>query len=556
MDLGTTYSVVAYVDDVGRPTIVRGPSGETTASVVYFENESNIAVGSVAKESAVLSPDSVVSLVKRQMGNADYSQTFFGKTYTAPAISALILQALAGNLENEGRRPGKVVITVPAYFGMLEKEATRQAGEIAGLDVAGIVPEPVAAALSYGLGGDADGRTVLVYDLGGGTFDVTIMRIGATAIEVLAVGGSHDLGGANWDEALFEHLLAEVSEQIGDDSLRDDDSAMQDLWNQTERTKKELSSAESRTLLVRQGGGIAKVVITRAQFEQLTSSLVEQTIEIARRTVQEAEDKYPGVTAEISEVLLVGGSCWMPAIQRAVGAAFDWPVKLADPDLAVAKGAAIYAAGQAVREILDRAGETGDHGAVGAREPIAAEDLKPETRESIARRVGIEPEAAARIASRTVVNVLPKAVGVKLVDTSVPGWERMDELPFYVEHLVAAQTQVPFTPAEPFTAATITDNQDGVEIEIWEQAGAVTGSRLAENHRLRGGVIPDLGGLALPAGSPVSIHFNVDAEGLVRLTATEPVSGKKLKVEAKIQLLSDEQVVEAKRNLAGLTVST
>ena len=557
IDLGTTYSVVAYVDDVGRPTVVRGSNGETTASVVYFESESNVVVGSVAKASAVLSPDSVVSLVKRQMGNADYSQTFFGKTYAAPAISALILQALARDVEKEGRELGKVVITVPAYFGMLEKEATRQAGEIAGLDVAGIVPEPVAAALAYGLGGDADGRTVLVYDLGGGTFDVTIMRIGATAIEVLAVGGSHDLGGANWDEALFEHLLAEVSEQIADDSLRDDDQAMQELWNLTEQNKKDLSKAESRTLLIRQFGGSAKVVITRAQFQQLTASHVEQTIGIVRRTLKEAEDLYPGVTAEISEVLLVGGSCWMPAIPEAVGAAFDWPVKLADPDLAVAKGAALYAAGEAIREIVDGTGATRTGaGETGAPEPIAAEDLTSEASTLIAQKLGIDTEAAARLASRTVVNVLPKSIGIKLVDESVPGWEQMDEPPCYVEHLVAAQTQVPFTPAEPFSAATVTASQDVIRIEIWEQAGAVAGRRLDQNHRLNFGDITDMKGYGLPAGSPVSIHFNVDAEGLVRVTATEDVSGKNLKVKAKIQLLSDEQVAEAKSNIAGLRAST
>jgi molecular chaperone DnaK (HSP70) len=396
-----------------------------------------------------------------------------------------------------------------------------------------------------------------VYDLGGGTFDVTIMRIGATEIEVLAVGGSHDLGGANWDEALFEHLLAEVGEQIPDESLGDDDQAMQELWNLTERTKKDLSKAESRTLLIRQFGGSAKVVITRERFQQLTAGLVEQTIGIVRRTLKEAEELYPGVTAEIDEVLLVGGSCWMPAIPDAVGAAFDWPVKLADPDLAVAKGAALYAAGQAVRDIVyGTTGSRTGEAAAGAQEPIVAEDLPPEASALIARRLGIDVEAAARLGSRTVVNVLPKSVGIKLVDESVRGWEQSDDPPCYVEHLVPAQTQVPFEPAEPFSAATVAASQDVIRIEIWEQAGAVAGRRLEENHRLEFGDITGMREYGLPAGSPLSIFFNVNAEGVVVVTATEAVSGKKLEVEAKIQLLSDEQVAEAKSNLAGLRAST
>ena len=558
IDLGTTYSVVASVDDSGRPSVVPNAYGEDiTASVVYFESDSNVVVGDVAKQSAVISPDSVISLVKRHMGNANYSQTFFDKAYTAPAISALILQALTLGIPGEGHEKGKFVVTVPAYFGMLEKEATRQAGEIAGLDIVGIVPEPVAAALAYGLGGDADGKTVLVFDLGGGTFDVTIMRIGPSKIEVLAVGGDADLGGANWDEVLFKHLVTEVISQVGDDSIRDDDQAMQHIWDVTEKTKKDLSQAESRTLVLREGGAVAKISVSRADFEQMTAHLLQQTIDITRRTLDEAEALYPGVATEISDVLLVGGSCKMPAVSEAVKGAFDWPAKLADPDLAVAKGAALFAAGKLVQEIVPTPapGATAPGETAPNPEPISAEDLTPQQEALIRNMTGLDAEAAASLGSRTVVNVLPKAVGVKLIDETVPQWNQLDEPPTYVEHLVSAQTQLPHNPADPFRAATSVADQDTIRIEIWEQAGAVAGRAMDQNHFLKAGELSNMRAFSLPAGTPIGIDFNVDAEGLVQVTATELRSGRILEVEAKVQLLSDEQVEEAKSNISGLTAS-
>src|SRR5664280_2540259 len=212
IDLGTTYSCVAYIDETGRPSIVKNNySEDTTPSVVFFESDTNVVVGKVAKESAVMSPGLVVSLVKREMGNAAYSRTFFGQNHTAPGISAIILGVLAKDAEIQtSRAVSDVVITVPAYFGLLEKESTRQAGEIAGLNVVGIVPEPVAAALHYGMADDKDGKTILVYDLGGGTFDVTLIRLTPELVEVLIAEGDHKLGGADWDEVLFNYLLEEV----------------------------------------------------------------------------------------------------------------------------------------------------------------------------------------------------------------------------------------------------------------------------------------------------------------------------------------------------------
>ncbi|MGH3404171.1 MAG: Hsp70 family protein [Streptosporangiaceae bacterium] len=564
IDLGTTYSVVSYIDDSGRAAVMRNSQGfDTTPSVVYFENEDNVVVGKTAKEAAAQYPEQVVALIKRDMGDRDYRRTFFGVEHTPPSISALILKALAREAEAEtGRKVTDVVITVPAYFGLLEKDATRKAGEIAGLNVIGIVPEPVAAALQYGVTGGADGTTVLVYDLGGGTFDVSLIRMSDTSIEVLVVGGDHRLGGADWDEKLLDHLVERTAAECGDDALRDDESMLQDLRILAEETKKALSTADTKTQIVRYTGTPAKITVSRAQFEQMTADLLDETIRITSRTLAEAEEKYPGVGQQISEVLLVGGSSKMPAVSEALRKEFGWDPKLADPDLAVAKGAALYAAGQTVRYVdkdqpgrgAGAPGGTGDDdlaAALAAPGPVTEEAVQ-----AVADQTGLREEDVRRLAQRTVVNVLPKAIGVKLVDTTSDGWEDDVESALYVEHLVAAQTQLPFQ-REPFVAGTVAAQQSEIEIEIWEQAGGSPGRELAQNHALdANGRIRGLQSFALPAGSPIHIDIGIDAEGTVHLRAVEPASRHEVQLEVRISILSAEQVVEAKRAHAGLTVST
>jgi molecular chaperone DnaK len=559
IDLGTTYSVVGYIDDTGRAAVTRNAAGDdTTPSVVYFENESNVVVGKVAKETAGLYPDQVVSLIKREMGDREYRRTFFGQEYTPPSISAIILDALARDAENAThQKVTDVVITVPAYFGLLEKDATRQAGEIAGLNVIGIVPEPVAAALQYGVTGSADGTTFLVYDLGGGTFDISLIRMAEDSVEVLTVGGDHKLGGADWDEKLFDHIVEQAVEQSGDDSLRDDEAMLQDLRTLAEKTKQDLSTAETKTLIVRYTGTPIKITVTRKQFEEMTAELLDETIRITTRTLAEAEEKYPGIRDQISEVLLVGGSSRMPAVSEALQVAFGWAPKLTDPDLAVAKGAALYAAGRTVRIVdHDASGSAGsaagtDAGSGAAPGPVTADAVR-----AVAAQTGISEEQVAALAQRTIVNVLPKAIGIKLLDTDKPGWQDNPEAASYIEHLVDAQTQLPF-PGRTFVANTVTAHQPEIEIEIWEQAGASPGPELGENHRVEeGGRIRDLASFALPAGSPINIEIKVDAEGTVKLVATEPASGHEVKLSVRISILSEEQVQEAKAAHAGLTVST
>ncbi|WP_439664775.1 Hsp70 family protein [Lentzea sp. HUAS TT2] len=533
IDLGTTYSAIAYVDEIGKPAVCRNTDSlETTPSVVFFENADNVVVGSVAKNSVVTHGDRVVSLIKRQMGTKATFE-FDGKTYSPESISSLILRQLAQDaVDLHGAPATKAVITVPAYFGMLERDATRTAGVLAGLDVIGIVPEPVAAALHYEATTSASDKTILVYDLGGGTFDTTVISVSDNEIVVLCTDGDDHLGGADWDARLHRHLLDAFREHVPPDvDPEDDEEFLQTLAKTAEDTKKQLSKVESRPVPLRGAGVSARVEVTRAEFESLTEDLLAKTVEIVRRTLATLEQKAPGRT--IDEVLLVGGSTRMPAVAARLRAEFGWDPKLHDPDLAVAKGAALYALGRVVHR---EAEEKGVDAAV----------------ETIAAKTGLSTQKLRTIADKETRNVLPKAFGVKLVDTEAPDWQSKPTR-YYVEHLVHANDSLP---AEgELSAATIYDGQNAVEIELYEQSGAVAGREMGENKHLNDGAGTIDGLPSLPAGSPVEIKMLVDNEGTLQVQATEMSTGKELVIKVRVSVLSTEEVEEAAKVVAGLTVS-
>lgn len=546
IDLGTTYSAIAYVDESGRPSVCHNADGlDTTPSVVFFENESNVVVGSVAKNSAVSYPDRVVSLIKRKMGSTavfDYD----GVRHTPESISALILKQLAQDAATHTHGTvSRVVITVPAYFGMLHREATKHAGEIAGLEVIGIVPEPVAAALHYEATTGAQDKTILVYDLGGGTFDTTVIRVSHNEIEVLCTDGDDDLGGADWDERLRDHLLAKFSEHVppGIDP-EDDEEFMQALNITSEDIKRQLSRAESRPVALRGAGVAARIDVTRAEFEELTKDLLDQTIDIVRRALETFEQKAPGAT--IDEVLLVGGATQMPAVSERLRKEFNWDPKLHDPHLAVAKGAALYALGRVVHKEVQQAREQA--GSAGEAESKAVKAV-----EKMADDTGISINTLRSLADKQTSNVLPKAFGVKLVDTADPDW-RNKKTRHYIEHLVHANDSLPAK--SELTATTLHDGQQSVEIELYEQSGAREGAELTENRPLtegRGiiGPFPPQ-----PAGSPIDIALVIDDEGLLALSATERSSGKSVDIQVRVSVMSPEQVDDAARIVNGMTVSS
>ena len=342
IDLGTTNSAVAVLEG-NEAKIIANPEGNrTTPSVVAFKN-GEIQVGEVAKRQAVTNPNTIAS-IKRHMGETGYKVEIEGKSYTPQEISAMILQYLKGYAEEYlGEKVDKAVITVPAYFNDAQRQATKDAGRIAGLEVERIVNEPTAAALAYGLDKVDHEEKILVFDLGGGTFDVSILELGDGVFDVLSTAGDNHLGGDDFDQKIIDFLVEEFQRDNGID-LSSDKMAMQRLKDAAEKAKKDLSGvSQTQISLPFISAGAAgplhlEVTLTRAKFDQLTHDLVERTKEPVRRALADA-----GLTAsDIDQVLLVGGSTRIPAVVEAVRKETGKePNKSVNPDEVVAMGAAI-----------------------------------------------------------------------------------------------------------------------------------------------------------------------------------------------------------------------
>jgi len=343
IDLGTTNSAFAVMEGGDPEIIVNGEGERTTPSVVAFTDDDERLVGKPAKNQAIQNPEKTIASIKRHIGEDDYTVEIEGEEYTPEEISAMILQKIKRDAEDYlGDDVEKAVITVPAYFSDRQRQATKDAGEIAGFEVERIINEPTAASMAYGLDDDSD-QTVLVYDLGGGTFDVSILDLGGGVYEVVATNGDNDLGGDDWDEAIIDWLADEFEDEHGID-LRDDRQALQRLKDAAEEAKIELSSRKETEInlpfiTATDDGPIhLEESMTRAKFESLTQDLIDRTVDPTEQALEDA-----GYDAdEIDEVLLVGGSTRMPQVAEKVeeltGKA---PQKNANPDEAVALGAAI-----------------------------------------------------------------------------------------------------------------------------------------------------------------------------------------------------------------------
>ncbi|PTK27630.1 molecular chaperone DnaK [Mammaliicoccus sciuri] len=341
IDLGTTNSVVSVLEG-GEPKVIQNPEGNrTTPSVVAFK-DGETQVGEVAKRQAVTNPNTIQS-VKRHMGT-DYKEKVEDKEYTPQEISAMILQNLKSTAESYlGEKVTKAVITVPAYFNDSERQATKDAGRIAGLEVERIINEPTAAALAYGLDKTETDQKVLVFDLGGGTFDVSILELGDGVFEVLATAGDNKLGGDDFDDVIIKYLVEEFKKENGID-LSQDKMALQRLKDAAEKAKKDLSGVSSTQISLPFISGGAngplhlETTLSRAKFESLTSDLVERTMGPTRQAMKDA-----GLSnSDIDEVILVGGSTRIPAVQEAIKKEIGKePNKGVNPDEVVAMGAAI-----------------------------------------------------------------------------------------------------------------------------------------------------------------------------------------------------------------------
>lgn len=525
IDLGTTYSAVALLDEYGVPQMVENEDGQpTTPSVVYFEDEENFVVGQEAKNGQKLFPDETVSLIKRHMGER-LTLNYHGRDYTPESISALILRHLievAQEMEDENST--EVIITVPAYFGTVEKQATLHAGEIAGLNVRGIIAEPVAAALSAGFT-PGEKQTVFVYDLGGGTMDCTVMELSDAGVEVLATDGDRHLGGADWDSELLDMVAGEFVLETGiaeDPTL--DDEFYQDLLSNVEQAKISLSKRKKTRIRCQyRNEASAMIEVTREDFEARTRDKVEQTLRIVDRTLDKARSKRPDL--QIEKYLLVGGSAKMPMISEALEARYGWELTPTEYDLAVAKGAAIY--GQGTLDYEHSAG---------------SEDTEGTAADSGPRHflMGSGENSQAR----TITNVLPKAVGVRFYNV-----EREEP---YIGHLLNAGDSLPAEGST--TALTVADGTTTLVFRIYEQLGEIASSDLAANKEISpedGAVLDNLP--HLPRDSEVSLIMSVDADGIITLLGHEPVSNQRFELQAQVSALDAGEVAQARHQIGDMT---
>ncbi|MCX7653092.1 MAG: molecular chaperone DnaK [Fervidobacterium sp.] len=482
IDLGTTNSVIAWMKPDGSIEVIPNAEGNrTTPSIVSFTKSGEILVGEPAKRQLILNSDRTIKSIKRKMGS-DYRVRIDDKEYTPQEISAYVLKKLKKDAEEYlGGEIKKAVITCPAYFNDAQRQATKEAGIIAGLEVLRIINEPTAAALAYGLDKMEGERKVLVYDLGGGTFDVSILEIGGGVIQVIATSGNNHLGGDDFDQRIIDYLADEFKKQYGVD-LRSDKQALQRLRDAAEKAKIELSSKLETDISLpyitatAEGPLHLEMKLTRAMFESLTRDLVEKTREPVERALSDAKLS----PRDINEIILVGGMTRVPMVQKFIKDIFGKePNKSVNPDEAVAIGAAIQAA------ILA--------GTEGAKDKDVV-----------------------------LVDVTPLTLGVE-----VKGG--------LLEPIIPRNTTIPIKKSKVFTTAE--DGQTSVEVRVYQ------GERAMARDNIFLGSFQLVGIPPAPRGVPqIEVTFDIDSDGIVHVSAKDLGTGKEqsMVVTGRHQLSSDD----------------
>lgn len=537
IDLGTTYSCIAYVDETGRATVVNNSEGtNTTPSVVNFASPSQVVVGQVAKENAVIDPDNTISLVKTLMGETDFAISYNGEDKSPEEVSAYILRKVAEDaakmLDTEVR---DVVITCPAYFGTAERTATKNAGIIAGLNVLEVISEPTAAALYYGCAREQEEKTILVFDLGGGTFDVTIMNISSEKIEVICSDGNHELGGKDWDEAVMRYLAEEFISQTGFDG-EFDEYAQQDMRLKAEKAKQQLTSRDQVPVMLDAAGLRARINLTREKFDEITSALLGEAIEKTESAIDVAKEKG----YNIDEILLVGGSTRMPQVTKAIVDRFGMEPKILDPDEAVAKGAAIHAVNVYVNN--QKSLEPGDVGETtvnvgGATKEINADDYKEE--------LAVQPEMMS-IGGKTrkVVVATTKSFAIEVL---INGESKCCNMIIKNEPMPDGSISV----TKEF--GTNVANQESAELVVYE-SDFMEETFDVDKDFVLGTATLELPG-NLPAGSPIQVTFTLSTEGILEVSGVDKTTGREVHATMQAKgIMAEEKVDELKEKSKQMVV--
>lgn len=549
IDLGTTYSCIAYVDEYDKAMVIANKEHHlTTPSVVLFENDNRI-VGDEAKNSAQLNASDVVEMVKRQMGEANWRFSYQNKEYTAEEISSYILRKLALDTEESLGVPVRdVVITCPAYFGIAQREATTRAGEIAGLRVREVINEPTAAAITYGLQNEQD-QVVLVYDLGGGTFDITVIEIKGGAITVIATGGDHNLGGRNWDEKIVEYLAEQWKNNTGSsDEPTESPETLQDLWSRAEKAKQTLTARNETTVVISHAGQPVKVTLSRDKFNELTADLLERTIQFTKETMQAARERG---YMHFDQLLLVGGSTKMPQVAERIEQEFSIKQRLFEPDEAVAKGAALYGRKLLLDEKIQiKISEMTETPIEEVDTINTAPTIIERAQADVARDLGLRIGAVKKLANTSITNVASHSFGIIVVVDH--GTAKRREA---ISNLVLSNDPLPASNTRTF--GTLDANQDSVELQIMENTETTTlveQEKYTPEAEIGKAVLPLPPGLS--ASTPIEVTFNLDQQGRLHVVGREP--GSKAIIEATFETkggISETELKDAKSRAVKLIIS-
>jgi molecular chaperone DnaK len=511
IDLGTTFSAVAHIDAYGKPQIIQNSENERiTPSVILFDGAS-VIVGTLAKNSAVAEPEKIVDFVKREMGKPkdQFHREFDGKIYSAEELSALILKKLKGDAERYLKESvTDAVITVPAYFNDAERTATITAGQLAGFNVLQIINEPTAAALAYGLDKLDENHTVFVFDLGGGTFDVTIMRIEGHKIDIVATNGDHRLGGKDWDDVIVNFIAEEFDRAHGENPLLSLES-YQDLQTRAVAAKIQLTSRPRTVLVHHHNGKSVKVDLTREDFEHRSRHLIEKCKAICEMTMQEANMKWD----KIDKILLVGGMTRMPSVRDMISSLSAAPLGSdVNPDEAVAVGAAI----QATLSMLHEEETSG--------EKLLADD----TRKQFSSREGKLMQ---------VTDITSHTLGVVLWDE-----KNLEE---YVFPMIRKRTAIPATAKNLFGTADA--NMQCAVVKIVEGESTLPGECTPLG--LCDVKLPPF----LPKGSPVHLSYEYNANQVLEVAVEAAGNRTQVSIERNTGLAGNE-IKQATAGLGTLKV--